>query len=150
MPIGPSGFSTMKSVAAISPNDVWAVGSYFSVSPVNRLSTLAEHWNGTSWTQVPTPNRGTTDDNELSGVVAVSPRRVVAVGDVFFPRGTFPSRPIIERWNGTAWTMQAGATISSDSILASIATSAPKVLIAVGSFLSSAPTPGTLVEERSG
>ena len=38
-----------------------------------------EHWNGTSWAIVPSPNMG-TGNNHLNGVAAVSASDVWAVG----------------------------------------------------------------------
>src|SRR5947209_14875409 len=47
-------------IAAVSANDIWSVGS-FNVGPyANSLRTLTEHWNGTSWSIVPSPNPATT------------------------------------------------------------------------------------------
>jgi hypothetical protein len=46
-------FNRFFGVAAVSSNDVWAVG----VTSNGGLSaTLVEHWNGTSWTVIPSPN----------------------------------------------------------------------------------------------
>src|SRR5437667_195325 len=56
--------SNLEGAAAVSANDVWAVGSYSN-------GTLVEHWNGTSWSVVPSPN-ARADDNSLEGVTAVS------------------------------------------------------------------------------
>ena len=53
-------------------NDAWAVGEYLDGSGPNR--TLAEHWNGTSWSVVPSPN------GYLYGVAAVTANDVWAVG----------------------------------------------------------------------
>ena len=40
--------------------------------------TLIEHWNGTAWTQVPSPNP--SGDNVLDGVAATSASNAWAVG----------------------------------------------------------------------
>ena len=47
--------NVLNGVAAVSSNDVWAVG--FWVDGLQRR-TLAEHWDGTSWTVVSTPYPG--------------------------------------------------------------------------------------------
>ncbi len=68
----------LNGVASVSANDVWAVGQ--TLAP----GTLAEHWGGTAWSVVPTPNPVPGSDR-LSAVAAVSTSDVWAVGIVSFP-----------------------------------------------------------------
>ena len=63
--------------AAVSANDVWAVGFY--VDQVNRQQTLTEHWDGTQWIIVPSPNVGTSH-NVLHKAVALAANDIWAVG----------------------------------------------------------------------
>jgi hypothetical protein len=65
----------LTGIAAISANDVWAVGSHH-VS--GAIQTLTEHWDGTSWSIIASPNPSTL--NELFGVTALSDGTVAAVG----------------------------------------------------------------------
>ena len=65
---------SLYSVAAVSANDVWAVG--YNANAVG-VGTVIEHWNGTAWSIVPGP---VADYNYLSGVAAVSANDVWAVG----------------------------------------------------------------------
>ncbi len=44
----------LNGVAAVSANDMWAVGDYESSGSL--LQTLTEHWNGTVWSVVPSPS----------------------------------------------------------------------------------------------
>src|SRR5690242_20524485 len=55
MPALPAvGTTALTSVARVAPNDVWAAGYY---SPeANKVNTLLEHWDGTAWTIIPSPN----------------------------------------------------------------------------------------------
>ncbi|MFL5734345.1 MAG: plastocyanin/azurin family copper-binding protein, partial [Chloroflexia bacterium] len=85
-------------VAPVSASDIWAVGSY---GPVGSRSTLALHWNGTTWSVVPTPNAGTTE-SWLNGVAALAPNDVWAVGYYSTVQG---ERTLIEHWNGSAWSI---------------------------------------------
>jgi hypothetical protein len=85
----PSG-GQLNGVASVSANDVWAVGQ--TLAP----QTLAEHWDGTAWSVVPTPNPAASD--RLSAVAAVSTSDVWAVGRV-----SFSSPPVILNWNGRRW-----------------------------------------------
>src|SRR2546421_433271 len=64
----------LSGVAAVSANNIWAVGSYLNSSG-NANQTLIEHWNGTSWNVVKSPNVG-FHNNELSGVAAVSANNI--------------------------------------------------------------------------
>src|SRR5215467_2776206 len=73
---GSSG-SGLSGVAATSTANAWAVGSYFSGTGVSR--TLIAHWNGTSWTKVPSPNPGSSGSG-LSAVAATSAADAWALG----------------------------------------------------------------------
>jgi hypothetical protein len=83
----------------VATNDVWAVGYYLDDNLVNQ--TLVEHWDGQSWTIVPSPNRG-ADGSQLNGVAAVSPNDIWAVG--YSGQGS-AVQTLIEHWNGSAWTI---------------------------------------------
>ncbi len=87
---GPSDTMISTGVAAVSANDVWAVGYY---EDSNGYGTLIEQWNGSSWTVVPNPGSGF-----LAGVAAVSATDVWVVGSG--NTGT-----LTEHWNGTSWSM---------------------------------------------
>jgi uncharacterized protein (TIGR03118 family) len=69
--------STLDGIAAISANDIWAVGSV--ITSTGQMATLTEHWDGASWKIVGSPNPGNFSDG-LSGVTALSDGTVVAVG----------------------------------------------------------------------
>src|SRR5207248_7258711 len=55
-----AGFNALPSVAALAANNVWAVG-YYTNGEVPIL-TLIEHWDGTSWSVVPSPNPSSAAD----------------------------------------------------------------------------------------
>jgi hypothetical protein len=96
----------LEDVDGVAPNDVWAVGHADSQSFVGSKS-LAEHWDGSAWTIVPTPNAGSgTTVNNLYGVDAVGPANAWAVGVL---RTASEDRASIMRWNGTAWRFVANA-----------------------------------------
>jgi hypothetical protein len=57
--------------AATSPANAWAVGYY---SNGTAYQSLIEHWDGVSWTTVPSPDpAGPSVLTTLSGVAAISP-----------------------------------------------------------------------------
>jgi hypothetical protein len=65
-------------VVALSPSDAWAVGDQ-SKTRTSAARTLLEHWNGTSWKVVASPNPR-AGLNTLFAVDADSPQDVWAVG----------------------------------------------------------------------
>jgi hypothetical protein len=88
----------------IGANDVWAAGSYNS-HPGPGL-TLAIHWNGTTWKQVPTESPGADDNNfGIGGIAAVNADHVLAVGTQW-SHDEFKTHQdtLIEQSDGTAFT----------------------------------------------
>ena len=75
-------------------DDLWAVG-YHARGPSATTSTLAAHWDGSSWTEVATPDPG--DRNWLFAAAAIAPDDVWAVG-------TADNRAVAVHWNGSTWT----------------------------------------------
>ncbi len=92
--------SILYGVKAIADNDIWSVGLYVdSTSTGNQNKTLALHWNGTAWTQVPSPNPdpNSVPFNALYGVDGIASNDVWAVG-----RTTYGAETM--HWDGAAWT----------------------------------------------
>src|SRR5438105_3149078 len=77
-PNGPRQVNELHSVSALAENDVWAVGVSYNTERTLG-STLIEHWNGSRWSVVPSPNPSSSV-NKLNAVAAVSPNDVWAVG----------------------------------------------------------------------
>ncbi len=95
-------YNDLNGVAAISSSDVWAVGNYFTDynSPTR---TLTEHWNGSVWSLVQSPNVGNGIDT-LSGIAAVSASDIWAVG--YYSIGSYQGNPtLVEHWNGSSWSV---------------------------------------------
>ena len=70
--------SALSGVAARTASDAWAVGSFTRAN--NLVRTLIEHWDGTAWTRVKSPNAGQPAGGDLSGVAALAADDVWAVG----------------------------------------------------------------------
>lgn len=96
----------LKSVAVVSANDVWAVGfsPHPSGTPQYIQQTLIEHWTGSSWNVIPSPNPAGNTYVELNGVAAISANDIWAVGHGGDP-SSIPLRTLTEHWNGTAWSI---------------------------------------------
>jgi hypothetical protein len=99
-------------VSADSPSDVWAVGDQQSSDGV--FQTLVEHWDGSAWSVVPSPNPGATG-NHLYGVDALSPTDVWAVGQQL--GRTAPDQALIEHWDGMTWSVVPSPAHGSASVL---------------------------------
>src|SRR4051812_17379211 len=99
----PTAFSqsSLNAVSASSASEAWAVG-YLCCSGRNfGQGTLTEHWNGSSWTIVPSPDTRFFDE-VLNGVAALAPNNAWAVGEI--KQGGYRSgNPLILHWDGVAW-----------------------------------------------
>src|ERR1022692_2508358 len=95
-PGGSANLAELSGVAATSKANAWAVGLYCDGS---KFKTLIEHWNGTAWKQVASPNPGGSP-HSLSGVAATSSTNAWAVGNY---ENKSTQETLIEHWNGKAW-----------------------------------------------
>ena len=95
----------LGSVAALSSNDIWSVGS-FSSTKFGLSQTLTEHWDGKQWNVVPSPNIGTLGDG-LESVTAISPQDIWAVGWYAYhaPDGQEQLATMTDHWNGSQWSV---------------------------------------------
>jgi hypothetical protein len=101
--------SQLHSVAAVSANDVWAVGSSHNGSLPSR--TLIQHWDGAQWTIVSSPSPD-TQFNELRSVAALSVNDIWAVGYRGGTRTETPIETFILHWDGAGWRQVASPNIS--------------------------------------
>ncbi len=75
------------------------------------------HWNGTSWSIVPSPSPGTSPT--LTAVSASSAGDVWAVGYDTPPGATTP-QTLTLNWNGSAWSTVPSPDAGSSSLLTSV------------------------------
>ena len=113
--------------SAVSSNDVWAVGEQQSAD--GTFGTLVEHFDGSTWRVVPSPDPGATG-NHLYGVVALAHDNVWAVGQRNDQAG--PDRELILHWNGQSWSEIAAARHGSASAALYAVTGGPGGVSAVG------------------
>jgi hypothetical protein len=137
--------SHLAGVAAVSADDVWAVGSY---SNAGIYQTLVEHWNGRAWTVATSPNAGDSD-NHLTAVAVVSADDVWAVG-LALAAGE-RAKTLVEHWDGAAWTVVPSPSPGSYSnyLFGVTAVSADDVW-AVGQYANPEGPMKTLVEHWDG
>jgi hypothetical protein len=137
--VGP--MDQLRAVTAVSATDVWAVG-FAEPTSVSNPQTLILHWDGTSWTVVPSPNPAGAQDNELSGVTAVSATDVWAVGETGNGAQT-----MTQHWDGTSWTAVASP---SPGRLAGVAAVSVSDVWAVGSVTDINGITSTVIERWNG
>lgn len=135
-------FNQLSGVSANSASDAWAVGTFRGPSS-NAYRTLIEHFDGTTWHALQSPNVGALN-NELNAVSADSSLDAWAVG--FEDAAT--DRTLTERWNGTRWSVVASPNVGSDSNqLRGVAALSPTDAWAVGAV---GFTSATLAERWNG
>lgn len=87
-------------VSGSTKKDVWAVGSRCLDPDCNNLENYIEHWNGTAWSLVPSP------DPEVNGaywnVLGVSPNNAYIVGSHLNDDGTYSN--LVLHWDGASWS----------------------------------------------
>ena len=106
------GSPSLDGVAALSQKDIWAVGNLAN-------QTLTEHWDGTHWLLVPSPNgrinaavtlQNFQTSSHFNSVSAISTDDVWAVGSVGFATASYSTQStdvhtLIEHWNGNQWSI---------------------------------------------
>ena len=97
----PGPFSFLEGVSAASSGDVWAVGSA-QLGVAQAARTLVEHWNGSAWSIVPSVDPKPV--STLSGVLALSPTDVWAVGNASKKLNGAHGGPLVEHYDGHAWS----------------------------------------------
>jgi hypothetical protein len=100
--------SVLDGVTVTGTKQAWAVGT--AGCPADQSRTLTEHWNGSAWSIVPSPNGGVTGNHfsTLQAVTAISNSDVWAVGSQAGTRNRVPvTVPLIEHWTGTRWSIVA-------------------------------------------
>jgi hypothetical protein len=140
--------SLLANVSCTSATACTAVGYY--ENSVDATVTLAEAWDGTSWSVQPTPNPTRTQGSFLFGVSCASATACTAVGESVNSAGS--PVDLAEVWDGTSWSSEsipnpAGAT---SSILVGVACASAAACTAVGSYLNGSGTFVTLAETWNG
>jgi hypothetical protein len=138
----------LLSVTCASASDCWAVG-YSYVTSDATARTLIEHWNGTSWTIVNSPN-ALTVQNFLVGVTCASASDCWAVGYTNDAGVTSAHQTLIERWNGNSWAIVSAPNTSTTqhNWLTGVTCASASECWAVGYIVSS--TYQTLIEHWNG
>jgi hypothetical protein len=154
------GIPDFAAVSAVSPTDVWAVGTALATAD----STLAAHWDGKTWQVVTTPclngakivlaeDGCQQSQNELTGVTAVSASNVWASG--YENESSDFHVPYVLHWDGKTWTLvktpsPATGQFGAGSSLFGITALSASDLWAVGHSQNGNGTITTLTEQFNG
>ena len=134
----------LRGVSAVGPNDIWAVGQRYGDESAFGDTTLTMHYDGSTWSEVPSPNpltNNANDQNWLTSVSAVSANDIWAVGRYGDHDGGPLDETLIEHWNGSQWSVvkspSPGGSEADDDLWGVTAASSNDVWAVggVGSFL---------------
>jgi hypothetical protein len=104
--------ASFASTAAIADSDIWAVGT--TNLDTSSDTPLAVHFDGMSWSAVPTPAlKGRAD---FEGVGSVSRNDVWAVGAQNIS-STGMADPLFEHWDGTSWSVVSSPKIKQGAVI---------------------------------
>ena len=125
-PNSPSAaFNILTGIAAAASNDIWTVG-YDETNGLDQ--TLTEHWDGTSWSIISSPNIPGTS-NRLNAVTVLSSTDVWAAGY----SGIISTQTLIEHWDGTSWSIISSPDVGTQlNYLNGVAGDANSDIYAVG------------------
>jgi hypothetical protein len=133
-----------ESVSCTSASSCFAVGYYISTTGEGRDS-LAETWNGRSWSVQTAPNPTNFLQTVLDGVSCSSSVACTAVGQDIEEGGTVP---LVMDWNGSEWNLQSAPVAPSwqQSSFEGVACASASSCLAVGGA-TKAKSPSVAVAE---
>jgi hypothetical protein len=120
--------SGLKATSAVSATDVWAVGLTDTMPTADDLAPLAEHFNGSTWSVVATPNPA--GRGFFTAVSAASHNDVWAIG-------TFGGQPFTEHWNGSKWSIvpiKDPTATNNNVVFTDVKAISPTNVYAVGAY----------------
>lgn len=137
-------------VAVLAADNAWAVGQAVTTDAQGDIThTLIEHWDGTHWNVVSSPNPGSRTDQPTLFAVAGSPAsNVWAVGT---DQTDNASNTLIEQWDGHHWSIvpSQNGTASYNNLQA-VAVLSPNVAWAIGiSYKGRSQQTGLIVQPRT-
>lgn len=123
--ISDNSSTTLYSVSEHNSSDVWAVGHQIGfIDPPYGVSTFTMHYNGSSWTEYPSPNPY-SGDSSLQGVTTIGTNNAWAVG-------TAGTSGMMVHWDGSSWN-----TNSVNKHLSAITTDSSNTIWAAGTMTDS-------------
>ena len=145
------GLEDVSCTSATSCMAVGHLGWWDWMGSGTESDTLVESWNGSTWSEVETPEPSEEFTNvgaNLSAVSCLSASSCVAVGSFFTEEGEEwwgEEKTMAEVWNGSEWTVQSSANPTVSSTLAGVSCAAANQCTAVGSARSAYYTMNNMV-----
>jgi hypothetical protein len=141
-----TGANLLNDVACKSAGSCVAVG--YAINSGGVIQTLAETWNGTSWSLATSPNSG-AGNNSLYGVSCGTPTSCKAVGYVVNASNVIQT--LVESWNGASWSITSSPDAGTGAnALYGVSCGAASACKAVGSFVNTSGVTQTLLESWNG
>ncbi len=130
-PAAVPGFNN-GSVACAAPGSCVAVG-YYEVPGANTPELTATHLQGTTWTLDSPPLPSGVSESQLLSASCATPTFCLAVGEYTLAADN-TQHPLVELWNGTAWTLQTPVDPpeSPATDLEGVSCATPMFCVAVG------------------
>src|SRR5438132_2148819 len=125
---------TFNAVACTSASDCWGVGNRYNTN-VWRDVTLIEHWNGTAWTIITSPNAmsedGFVESSFLDSVTCTSASDCWAAGHYDWH---IDEQPLVLHWDGASWTVTKTPNTGAGALLKSVTCVSTSDCWAVGNY----------------
>ncbi|HEX8100870.1 MAG TPA: hypothetical protein VF660_11810 [Actinomycetota bacterium] len=143
-----TGSAFLNEGLSFSSDDTWVVGDYDNSTPHEGTgNSLIEHWNGTGWSVVPSPNPGSSG-NVLRGIDGVSPTDIWANG---FQKNGSEDSTLIVHYDGTSWSQVASPNVGTGkNYLSGVAAISSDDVWSVGSYFVSGGVYRTLAMHWDG
>jgi hypothetical protein len=145
------GFNSLRGVYCVSSTYCIAVGSYLGSGSSSTPDTLAETWDGTTWSILSSPDPSTTE-NEFNAVYCVDASECLAVGYTWTGSGeTAAQVPLIAWLDEGTWSVQTSPRIGRGALFDAVSCTSTVSCVAVGDWVNG-NTDGTetLAESLSG
>ena len=108
VPYWPNG-SGLSAVAALSADNVWAVGQAGGGNQAASLG-LIQHWDGHQWQSVAHPAPGGSSGVQFTAITAATPNDIWVVGMIGYGRN---GTSVLEHWDGSQWRIVPSPSASS-------------------------------------
>ncbi len=100
----------LEAVRAAGPDDVWAAGTLNKQAPEGWVGThlFVTHWDGSQWTEVPSPMSINASGNFVDDIAIVAPDDIWFVGDWIDTQGGQGlglKKALTMHWNGSQFTI---------------------------------------------
>ncbi|HST03304.1 MAG TPA: hypothetical protein VLQ48_01050 [Chloroflexia bacterium] len=122
--------NSLNAAAALSTNEVWAVGDVTTSARTGGSQVLVVRWDGRAWNVVDTGI--TTQNGTLGSIAAIAPDDIWAAGSFADKSGTV-LQPLFLHWDGKSWRQVSATDLSGGTIWGMSARSSDDIW-AVGSF----------------